>query len=220
MDSLLNLIFMCVFIGGVLLLLLSSSGLVGGSVQSVLREAKQTQMVLRSFLKPDSDGSRPRAKYLFNEESVHSMAHKFVGRFDSAVLSWDEGSVLDLMIERKFPKNYLPDKAWPEDMFQAGLYSLALLEMGVSCRKTRLVIIYCRQEDAKRCLEKEGTSDCLRCKKGRAFTKRFKPREVLKHLARLDEIWYNNRRPIPSPDRWKCRACPFGRNGRCNYSMA
>lgn len=219
MDSLLNLFFMCVFFGGLLLLLLSGSGLVGGSIQSILRGAEESQIDMMTYIRRSREKKHDKGRFLFNEETVHSMAHKFVGRFDSAVLCWDEGPVLDLMIERKFPRSYLPDKAWPEDNFQAGLYALAMLEIGVSCRETRLVIIYCKQDNAKKCLERQGATDCLRCRKGKVFSKRFKPKEVLKQLSRLDEVWYDGRRPIASPELMKCRACPFGKDGRCNHSM-
>ncbi|TFG34916.1 hypothetical protein EU527_01010 [Candidatus Thorarchaeota archaeon] len=157
--------------------------------------------------------------YRFNEENVRSHAHKYLGRFDTAIMHWEESPVLDLLIERKFPVNNIPKREREEDMFQAGLYTLALSESGVSCSETRLVTIYCLQATAKRCLEKNFPNKCWKCTVGKKYLRKYNEEDVMKHLKRLDEIWYFKRKPKASPSASKCRVCPYSRNGTCNYAM-
>ena len=47
--------------------------------------------------------------------------------------------------------------------------------------------------------------------------KRFDPKKVIRSLKKMDEVWYNGRKPKPSPEQGKCRACPYSK-GKCNYS--
>jgi hypothetical protein len=112
---------------------------------------------------------------------------------------------------------YLPKKAREEDVFQSGLYALALQESGLSCSSTKLVTIYCLQEKAKRCLDKKSTRNCWRCSDGQAFVTRFRPKEVERTLRRLDEVWYEGRKPRPAHEASICRICPYN-EVRCNYS--
>ena len=65
----------------------------------------------------------------------------YVGRFVGAVLHWEKSPILDIVIEYKFPVKHLPRQTRKEDVFQSGLYALALLDSGLSCSSTRLVTI-------------------------------------------------------------------------------
>jgi hypothetical protein len=47
---------------------------------------------------------------------------------------------------------------------------------------------------------------------------RFKPKNVLRKLRRLDEVWYEGRKPIPIQEANRCRICPYS-DSRCNYSV-
>ena len=148
---------------------------------------------------------------------MRSLGHRYIGRFDTAILHWEEAPVLDLVIDYKFPVRYLPEKKRSEDIFQAGLYALALYESGVSCSGTRLVNIYCLQDQAKRCMESSSIKECWRCGDSKIHVKRFNPKQVIKALKKMDEVWYDGRRPRPSPEHGKCRACPYSKD-KCNYS--
>jgi CRISPR/Cas system-associated exonuclease Cas4 (RecB family) len=148
---------------------------------------------------------------------VRSLGHRFVGRMDAAILHWEKAPILDLVIEYKFPVKHLPKQARQEDVFQSGLYALALLESGVSCSSTRLLVIYCLQSKAKRCLDRKSNRDCWQCSDGKVCTTRFRPKNVLGKLRKLDEVWYNGRKPRPAQEPNRCRVCPYS-NGRCNYS--
>jgi len=218
MDSILNLFLFIVLVGIVLVTGFVRVGFRTITVKGKLRNAKTAPWGLHEFLnlKP----SRPKSNeyYRFNEESVRSHAHRFVGRLDSAILHWKEVPILDLVVENKFPVSYLPEKAKKEDFFQAGLYALALSESGVSCRDTKLVIIYCLQDVAKRCLFGDAPKKCWDCDEGTIFSQQFNQRKITKYLKRIDEVWYKKRRPKASPTETNCRPCPYSRNGKCNYS--
>lgn len=196
---------------------LGKTGLVGRPLL-ILKKAKTTEWGLDEFLKLKPSRYDRKEYYQFTEESVRSHAHRYVGRFDAAVLHWEEGPILDLLIERKFPSSILPDAAKEEDIFQAGLYALALLESGMSCSSTRLVIIYCLQNRAKRCSNSKSQRDCWLCCDGKVFYQKFQPDKVQKKLRTLDEVWYNKRQPKASPNQYKCMTCPFSGQGVCNYS--
>ena len=216
MDPVLNLFLFLVLLVSILFIALVKSAFVGFSVS--VRNANPAPWNLYEFLLLNPSKRRHNEYYRFNEEMVRSNANRFLGRFDTAILHWEESPILDVMIERKFPENNLPERAKEEDVFQAGLYTLALSESGVSCNETQLATIYCLQDTAKRCLEGNSAFDCWRCSNGRKFLRRFKEKDVKNHLKRLDEVWYNKRRPRPSPSQLKCKSCPYGKNGRCNYS--
>ena len=216
MDSVLNLFLLFILIISVLVIALINSAFVGLSVRAM--NASSAPWNLYEFLLFNPSKRRHNEYYRFNEESVRSHAYRFLGRFDTAILHWKESPILDIMIERKFPENTLPDRVKEEDVFQAGLYTLALSESGVSCNETQLVIIYCLQDNAKRCVEGNSSLDCWRCSNCRKFLRRFNERDVRKHLKRLDEVWYNKRNPKPSPSQLKCKSCPYGKNGKCNYA--
>lgn len=185
---------------------------------SPINRADTSPWTLHEFisLKPSKRASR--VYYRFNEENVRSHAHRYLGRFDTAILHWEESPILDYIIERKFPANRLPDSIKEEDMFQAGLYALALAESGVSAREAKLVTIYCLQDEARRCLEKNTPGKCWKCSNGRRFVRRYNEREIEKYLKKADEVWYHKRKPKPSPSDKKCRLCPYSRDGSCNYS--
>ncbi len=185
----------------------------------MLRQAEQSKWTLKQFL--DLSLSRPKAdeRFFFSEESVVSVGYRYNGRFDGAILHWENVPVLDAIIERKFPASHLPETARPEDFFQAGLYALALMEKGVSCSSTKLAILYCLQDDARKCLDR-NENKCFTCSSSKVFERRFKPRSAVKNLKKFDDFWYRNAKPKPSPDRRKCGTCPNGKNGTCNYSAA
>ncbi|MHA2068706.1 MAG: hypothetical protein ACXABY_30450 [Candidatus Thorarchaeota archaeon] len=211
-------IFLAMFIGGVLLLLILNFNGILNSTGRRIKRAQARQWTLSEFLNLRSIPS-PSKSYLFREQSVFSVGHRFNGRFDNAVLHWEEAPILDAIIERKFPTSYLPEKPRDEDIFQAGLYALALMESGVACSSAKLVLIYCLQSKARQCIGREGT-DCISCGEGSVFIRKFSQKSVLRALDRLDEVWYRGRKPKASPDRWKCRGCPHGQNRTCSHSAA
>ncbi|MFW9801572.1 MAG: hypothetical protein ACFFFC_02925 [Candidatus Thorarchaeota archaeon] len=218
MDQFTNGVLLAIFIGGVFVLIYMNSGGILRSSGRRIRGAVSSKWTLQEFLrlrkKPE-----PERSFLFSEQSVYSLGHRFNGRFDNAVLHWEEVPVLDAIIERKFPTKHIPLKPREEDFFQAGLYALALMETGVSCATTRLVLVYCSQRTAKNCIGK-NQADCVSCGDGMLYSRRFNQKRVLKALAKLDEVWYQGRKPKASPSGEKCRACPYGRNGICNRSAA
>jgi hypothetical protein len=218
MDAFLGLMFFLLFIGG-LLLLLTMKARIGLSITGMkMRRAIPAQWNLQEFLKLKPSRWKRGEYYLFSEETVRSLGQRYIGRFDSAILHWEEVPVLDLMIEYKFPVNYLPEQSRPEDVFQAGLYALALLESGVSCSNTRLVTIYCLQDRAMKCMEGKSSKSCWRCGDSKVYTNRFNPRNMIKTLKRLDEIWYKGRNPRPAKEPERCRPCPYSKD-KCNYSV-
>jgi hypothetical protein len=209
---------MVVFITGILLLLALQPSTGFTTTGMKLRRAIPAKLSLSEFLKMKPHRWELDQYYFFSEENVRSLGHRFVGRLDGAVLHHEETPILDLVIEYKFPLTYLPKQARPEDVFQSGLYALALLESGVSCSSTRLVTIYCLQERAKRCLDRKSKRECWRCSDSKTFVTRFKPKNVLRKLKRLDEVWYKGRKPRPAQEQSTCRVCPY-RKDRCNYSL-
>ena len=182
-----------------------------------MRNAKKAPWDLQEFLSLNPSNPKRSEYYSFNEESVRSHAHRYVGRFDGAILHWEEVPVLDMIIENKFPVSFLPEKVKKEDIFQAGLYALALVDTGVSCSDAKLVIIYCLQDAAKRCLQGNSPKKCWDCGEGKIFSKKFDQREIMKDLAKLDAVWYKKRKPRAKPTEDNCRPCPFSKNGKCNY---
>jgi len=213
-----SLIMMIVFFIGVLLLLSLQPKTTMMTLGMKMRRAKSAQESLAEFIKTKKNRWGIKQYYIFSEENVRSLGHRFVGRFDSAILHWEDSPVLDAIIEYKFPVKHIPKIARPEDVFQSGLYALALLESGVSCSSAKLVTIYCPQEIAMSCLDRKSTRDCWRCGSASVKVTRFKPKSVLKKLQRLDEVWYNGRVPNPTQEPHNCRVCPYS-NGRCNYSL-
>lgn len=219
MDAWTSFMLLIAFIGGILLFLSSQARTGLSTIGMKMRRALPAPWGLSEFLKRKQSQWSQAKYYSFSEETVRSLGHRFIGRFDSAILHLDSVPVLDLVIEHKFPVKYLPEKSRPEDMFQAGLYAQALQESGVSCSKTRLVNIYCLQDRAKRCMEGRSVKSCWKCGDSRIYVIRFDSQKVVKALKRLDEVWYNGRKPRPSPKPGKCIACPYGKD-KCNYSVA
>ncbi|MEE9540112.1 MAG: hypothetical protein V3V85_01305 [Candidatus Thorarchaeota archaeon] len=211
---------MAVFLAGALALLYDISQGIINPVFRIINRAINSPWDLNTFLHLESDQPDSSQYFRFAEEAVVSMEHRYSGRFDQAVLRFDGVPILDVVIERKFPVRNLHGIVRTEDMFQAGLYALALMERGVSCSSTRLVVLYCTQEAASNCVHEGKGVNCFRCRKGRIFQERFSPKKVLKTLKKLDEIWYKGKHPKPSPEVVKCRACPYGANGVCNHSAA
>lgn len=183
-----------------------------------MKRAQKAPWELYEFLNLNPNRARHDEYYRFSEEQVRSHTYRFVGRFDSAILHWEGIPVLDMIIENKFPVNYLPDVVKREDIFQAGLYALALAESGVSCNYTKLVIIYCLQETAKRCMQGNSAMTCWQCSEGKIFTKNYNKQRIVKDLSRINEIWLGKRRPRASPNEENCFPCPFSNNGKCNSS--
>jgi len=184
-----------------------------------MKLAKLSPWNLYEFLNLNPSRPKRNEYYRFNEEEVRSHANRFVGRFDSAILHWDDVPILDMIIENKFPVSYMPNSVKSEDIFQAGLYALALAESGVSCKDTKLVIIYCPQDVAKKCLQSNSAKMCWQCGKGRIFSQNFNKQRIIRALSRINEVWYRKRKPRANPAEENCRPCPFGKNGRCNYSV-
>ncbi len=213
-----SLLYLTFFIVGLLLLFLKEMGIVHLSRLRWLKSAQIAEWDLSSFMKLVRNRPKSSKAFLFTEESIHSMAYRFLGRFDAAVLRWDESPILEVMIERKFPAKYLPNKAREEDVFQASLYALALRECGMSCSSTKIVTIYCLQHEAKRCIQSNDAKSCINCDRGRVYVNKFNTRETTKAIERLDQIWFRDRKPIASPEKEKCIRCPYSKNGQCNYS--
>lgn len=218
LDPFTNGILLAIFIGGVFAIIYMNSGGILHSTGRRIRRAQPSRWTLQEFIKlrnkPGSESS-----FLFSEQSVHSMGHRFNGRFDNAILHWEDAPVLDAIIERKFPTRYIPDRARKEDFFQAELYALALMETGVSCATAKLVLVYCLQRTARNCIGNNQV-DCMSCGDGTVYSRRFNQKRVLKALAKLDEVWYQGRKPEASPSAGKCRGCPYGRNDVCSHSAA
>ncbi len=125
MDPILNLVLFIILVGIVLVTGFIRIGFRTITVKGMLRNAKTSPWDLHEFLNLKPGHPKPHEYYRFSEESVRSHAHRFVGRFDSAILHWKEVPILDMIVENKFPVNYLPEKVKKEDFFQAGLYALA-----------------------------------------------------------------------------------------------
>lgn len=172
---------------------------------------------LKFFLKNYSHQTMKNTQYLFTEQLVTSRRYRIKGRFDQAILHSTEKPTLDMIIENKFPVHVLPNKVHSEDMFQAGLYALALMDQRISITSTKLVIIYCLQKYALECTIKSKHQNCLKCGHSRVFVNRFAPSKVIKKLRKLDEVWNSYRKPKASPNKLKCRICPYD-NSRCKYS--
>lgn len=219
MDSTLTPVLAFVIVAGITFLIYRSVHTSLQFLRGLLRGSVSAPWDLYTFLTSAPSGLRENQRYLFTEQWVNSRRYSFCGRFDYAVMQYREVRTLDAVIERKFPVGPLPTRATPEDTFQAGLYSLALMDSGVSCKSARLLIIYCSQRNASRC-GRSKAPDCLSCTKPRVFLKRFKPDEITQTLQRLDEVWNGVRSPRPYPGRSKCSGCPFGESGQCKYSIS
>ena len=217
MSDLVSLFMMIVFIVGIVVLLVLQPRTGFATTGMKMRRSISAPGSLAEFLNLESKRGKLNQFYSFSEENVRSLGHRFVGRFDSAILHWEESPILDLVIEHKFPVKHLPREASKEDVFQSGLYALALLDSGVSCSSTRLVTVYCLQDRAKRCLDRKSTKECWQCDDGKTFMTRFNPKNVIRKLRKLDEVWYEGRKPRPVHEPGRCRICPFS-DGRCNYS--
>ena len=189
------------------------------SIKGKMKNAMTAPWDLLEFLSLNPNSPKRNELYRFTEEPVRSHAYRYLGRFDGAILHWDEVPILDLIVENKFPVNYLPDRVKREDIFQAGLYALALAETGVSCRDAKLAIIYCLQDTAKKCLYEKSQRNCWNCGDGKIFSKKFDQRVVMKDLARINAVWYKKRNPRANPSEENCHPCPYSKNGRCNYSV-
>jgi len=220
MDPAQSILLLAIFLAGALALLYDVRKGTIKSIFGIINRSIVAPWDLNTFLQLESEPPEPKQCYSFAEETVVSMGHRYNGRFDQAVLRFDGVPVLEIVIERKFPSRNIPKIVRTEDMFQAGLYALALMERGVSCSSTRLVVIYCTQKAASNCVSVGKGMNCFGCRKGRAFQQEFNLKRVLKTLKKLDEIWYKKRKPRPSPEVGKCRACPYGTNGVCNHSAA
>ncbi|MFW9957773.1 MAG: hypothetical protein ACFFCT_06870 [Candidatus Odinarchaeota archaeon] len=219
MYQLLNILVFLLLITTIAFIGLFRSNTIHRRTSRILRKAQNAPWNLVEFTRLHPSQWNRREYYRFTEEPVRSFAHRYNGRFDTAILHWEEAAVLDLMIEYKFPVRYLPKKMKEEDYFQTGLYSLALAESGISCSSTKLVTVYCLQDVAKRCIHDKLKRNCWHCEHGRVFEKRFNPDTIQKHLKMLDEVWYKKRLPKATPSETKCKPCSFSKSGDCNYSV-
>ncbi|TFG99551.1 hypothetical protein E4H12_02265 [Candidatus Thorarchaeota archaeon] len=218
MNTFLSLFSFTVLLAIILVIAVFRIGLGTVSVRGKMRNAQTSPWDLHEFLSLNPSKPKHNDYYRFSEESVRSHAHRFVGRFDGAILHWEEAPILDMIVENKFPVNYLPEKERREDIFQAGLYALALAETGVSCKDAKLVIIYCLQDVAKRCVNGNLPRRCSDCGEGKIFSQNFNQREIMKTLTKIDEVWYKKRQPRASPSESNCRLCPYSKDGKCNHS--
>ena len=213
-------LLLAVFLVGTLALLCDVRGRTINTVSRIINRSIVAPWDLNTFLHLESESPEPNQYYSFAEEAVVSMGHRYNGRFDQAILRFEGVPILEIVIERKFPSRNTPEIVRTEDIFQAGLYALALMERGVSCSSTRLVVIYCTQKAASNCAIAGKSVNCFECGKGSIFQQKFNLKRVLKTLKKLDEVWYKRRKPKPSIEVGKCRACPYGTNGACSHSAA
>jgi hypothetical protein len=218
MDQLQNIIAFILLIGIIAFIAITKFSHNFEGTSRIIRRTIDAPWSLIEFTQLRPGKWKKGENYRFSEETVRSFAHRYNGRFDAAILHWEEAPILDVLIEYKFPVNHLPTKMKEEDYFQAGLYSLAMAESGISCSSTKLVIVYCLQDNAKRCILDKSKRNCWNCGEGKIFEKRFKPDYVRKQLKKLDEVWYKKRCPRATPTEMKCRLCPFSKRGVCNYS--
>lgn len=218
MYQLLNIITFILLVSAVLTVALCRTGYGFIATSRKLRKARTTPWTFLEFLELHPSRWTKREYYRFSEEPVRSSAHRFIGRFDTAIMHWEESPILDILIEYKFPVNVLPERMQEEDCFQAGLYALAIKEYGISCSTSRLVVVYCLQDTAKRCLQNISRRDCWSCGEGRIYGRNFNPKSIRKDLERLDQVWYGRRSPQAMPTESKCRACPFSKQGECQYA--
>jgi CRISPR/Cas system-associated exonuclease Cas4 (RecB family) len=216
MNDLASLFMMIVFFTGIITLLALQPKTGFATTGMKMRRAISSPWSLAEFLKLKHNTWKLNQYYYFSEENVRSLGHRFVGRLDGAILHWEKVPILDLIIEYKFPVKHLPEQARKEDVFQSGLYALALLESGVSCSSTKLVTIYCLQSKAKRCLDRKTNRECWQCGDGKAFVTPFKMNNIVRKLRKLDEVWYKIRKPKPAQEQSRCGVCPY--SNRCNYS--
>jgi hypothetical protein len=206
------------FLVGILILLLLEKQDLSFIGFRRISNAIPAEMDLNAFARGGPREGSSKKTYSFSEESAVSMTHRYNGKFDIAILSWNTGPILEAMIERKFPRSFLPGQARPEDIFQASLYSLALKEKGISCTSAYLIVIYCLQEMAIKCMKNQDSLDCVQCDEGKVFKVRYNEKKTLKQLGKLDEVWYEGRKPEPKPTIEHCRACPFSKGDQCKYS--
>ncbi len=215
LDPILNSALLIIFLLGILGLVLLSRDSVGSRD---ITKAQRAEVDLNTFVRKGPGRKNSKCNYLFSEANVVSMSYRYNGRFDHAIVKWDTGPILVALIERKFPRSIIPAVSKQEDMFQSSLYALALKEKGFSCSSTKLITIYCLQDEAIECLKKQSGLDCMHCEKGKSFKSRFNEKKTMKRLARLDEVWNQERKPKPNPSSVNCRACPFTKNKKCEFS--
>ncbi|MGQ4910766.1 MAG: hypothetical protein ACP6KW_01220 [Candidatus Thorarchaeota archaeon] len=185
-----------------------------------LRRAVVRNWTVHEFLTLREKRRDLRGLILLQEQTVVSLTNRYTGRFDAAVVHRNaDGAVLDVVLERKFPATHIPESARSEDIFQAGLYALAMKERGFRCDTTRLAVVYCLQETAEACLNQNSRRSCWECSRGRFFEREFKPKLVLKQIRRLNEVWYGKRKPRKASTPERCRPCPHSKSGRCNYAV-
>jgi hypothetical protein len=211
-------LFMLTLLVGLLVAVAKLGTDLGRHAKDSLSQSVTTDMTISEFINLERGKRKTGTKYLLQEQTIRSLGNRYIGRFDAIVASWEEAPLLHVVLERKFPTTYLPHKALSEDMFQLGLYALALLESGMSCSSTSLAVTYCLQDTAIRCMQRSGSRDCSRCREGQTFTRAFRPKEVLVTLSRLNEVWYGERPPKPRSAPEVCRRCPFEASGVCNHS--
>jgi len=218
-DSLLNAAFLVTFIISILLVGMATRRLPSTGVFGVVRSASTADFSLGEFLHSRAETGSRRREFAFQEEYVASLGRRIHGRVDCAYLHMEEVPVLDLLVEMKFPLKLLPETVHAEDLFQASLYALALADSGVSCSHTRLEVIYCTQKQAEHCFGQGGRS-CVTCRRARRFHRKFDYKSTVATLSRLDEVWYEGRKPKPIARPEQCRRCPYSHDGACNYASA
>ncbi|TFG14460.1 hypothetical protein EU537_03305 [Candidatus Thorarchaeota archaeon] len=215
-HSLMFLIFL-------VLSLVAIHGLIHGRPSKLTKLVKQssvTQTSLKQFITKKPLETRAGDYFVFTEESVYSISKRFKGRFDMAILHWEDSAILDVVFERKFPSAHLPSRAHHYDVFQTSLYALALMDSGVSCGTTKVVVIYCRQADAMKCQHNRSMAFCLSCDKSAVFEDSFSPKQTMMNLEKLDPYWFEGREPKASPNPHKCSTCPYASKQLCRWSKA
>ncbi|MHA2385682.1 MAG: hypothetical protein ACXAEE_05685, partial [Candidatus Thorarchaeota archaeon] len=88
-DPITSAIFLAVFIGGIFAMLYMNSAGAFSATGRRIRKAQLSEWTLSEFLSLKSRPNSSRS-FLFSEQPVFSLGHRFNGRFDNAVLHWEE----------------------------------------------------------------------------------------------------------------------------------
>ncbi|MEM2141867.1 MAG: hypothetical protein QXS20_03030 [Candidatus Thorarchaeota archaeon] len=189
------------------------------NLREIIVKSTSVEMSPVSFVEQHGQETELGRYLSFHEQPVQSIVNRIAGIPDSVYMHIKDRPVVDIVVERKYPSRSLPRKAYPEDVFQASLYALALSDNGMDCRQTRLALIYCLQDRARRCMSGERNL-CIGCRYGRVFISSFNRERTLSDLLRLDEIWFRMRTPRPSSRKDTCARCPYSDRRVCPYSRA
>ncbi|MGY5875849.1 MAG: hypothetical protein RTU30_08895 [Candidatus Thorarchaeota archaeon] len=217
MDSFLETFILSAFIICTLLLVYLLRSRWHNKTFGKILDAKRSSWSIQDFLEHRTNRPHQGQVFSFKEGLVTSSTYRIKGRFDQAILYWDANPILEAVIERKFPRRILPEKVRNEDVFQAELYALTLTEMGAISADCKIIVIYCLQQEASTCVDR-NRDGCLNCRKGRRFVSGFNLNRVAKKLDKLNKEWYKSKTPRANSSRDSCIICPYSRKRGCKHS--